>query len=328
MKMNPAVMKHCTAILRIILIALLLQSVAFNGYTAPGKPRGGKHYLKIKSPDDLKAMFRYTGDSVCFISSHRGGPENHLCENSIATFENTLDHTYSMMEIDPHWTKDSILVVMHDPTLQRTSNGKGRISDFTLKELQELRLKDVKGNVTDYKIHTLKEVLKWAKGRTILVMDKKEVSMKDRVRAVEEAGAEAYTIIMAYTFDEAKICYSMNKDIMMQVFIPTPEKMKEFDQTGVPWSNVVAFVSHQMPADTRIFDMIHQKGALCILGTSRNLDLEVIKGQVPDIHQLEKSYNDLYRKGVDILETDIPVEVSKVVAGRMSSPTYTSKFLK
>jgi glycerophosphoryl diester phosphodiesterase len=321
-------MKHCSAILRIILIAFLLQAAAINGYTAPGKPRVGKHYLKIKSPDDLKAMFRYTGDSVCFISSHRGGPENHLCENSIATFENTLNYTYSMMEIDPHWTKDSILVVMHDPTLQRTSNGKGRISDFTLKELQELRLKDVKGNVTDYKIHTLKEVLKWAKGRAILVMDKKEVSMQDRVRAVEEAGAEAYTIIMAYTFDEAKICYSMNKDIMMQVFIPNPEKLKEFDQTGVPWSNVVAFVSHQMPADTRVFDMIHQKGALCILGTSRNLDLEVIKGKVPDIHQLEKGYNDLYRKGVDILETDIPFEVSKVVERRMSSPTYRAKFLK
>ena len=320
--------KYCTSILRILLIAFLLHSVAINGYTVPGKPRGDKHYLKIKSPDELKAMFRYTGDSVCFISSHRGGPENHLCENSIATFKNTLKHTYSIMEIDPHWTKDSVLVVMHDPTLQRTSNGKGRISDFTLKELQELRLKAVKGNVTDYKIHTLAEVLKWAKGRAILVMDKKEVSMQDRVRAVEKSKAEAYTILMAYTFDEAKICYNMNKNIMMQVFIPNPEKLKEFDQTGVPWSNVVAFVSHQMPADTRIFDMIHQKGALCILGTSRNLDLEVIRGRVPDIRQLEKAYNDYYRKGVDILETDIPVEVSKVVARRMSSPTYRAKFLK
>jgi glycerophosphoryl diester phosphodiesterase len=312
----------------IILIALLQQSAEIYGFSVPGKPKGGKHYLKIKSPDDLKAMFRYTGDSVCFISSHRGGPENHLCENSIATFENTLKHTYSMMEIDPHWTKDSILVVMHDPTLQRTSTGNGRISDFTLKELKELRLKDVKGNVTDYKIHTLKEVLKWAKGRAILVMDQKEVSMQDRVQAVGESRAEAYTIIMAYTFDEAKICYNMNKNIMMQVFIPNSEKLKEFDQTGVPWSNVVAFVSHQMPADNSIFDMIHQKGALCILGTSRNLDLEVISGRVPDIRHLEKDYNDFYSKGADILETDIPVEVCKVVARRMSSPTYRAKFLK
>lgn len=321
-------MKQITIIFRILLIVFLLHFTALTGFGASGKPRGSGHYLKIKSPDKLKAMFRYTGDSVCFISSHRGGPENHLCENSIATFENTLKHTYSMMEIDPHWTKDSVLVVMHDPTLQRTSTGKGRISDFTLKELQDLRLKDVKGNVTEHKIHTLDEVLRWAKGRAILVMDKKEVSMQDRVRAVEKSKAEAYTIIMAYTFDEAKICYNMNKNIMMQVFIPNPERLKEFDQTGVPWSNVVAFVSHQMPADTRIFDMIHQKGALCILGTSRNLDLEVIRGRVPDIRQLEKSYNEYYRQGVDILETDIPVEVSKVVARRMSSPTYRTKFLK
>lgn len=315
-------------ILRIILTAFFLQYPVTDCFSATGKPKGGKHYLKIKSPDDLKTMFRYTGDSVCFLSSHRGGPENHLCENSITTFENTLLHTYSMMEIDPHWTRDSILVVMHDPTLQRTSTGEGRISDFTLKELRALRLKDVNGNVTDYKIHTLKEVLKWAKGRTILVMDKKEVSIQDRVRAVEKSRAEAYTIVMAYTFDEAKICYSMNRNIMMQIFIPNHEKLKEFDQTGVPWSNVVAFVSHQMPADTTIFDMIHRKGALCILGTSRNLDLEVTSGRVKDIRLLEKDYNDFYKKGTDILETDIPVEVSKVVTRRLSSPTYRAKFIK
>jgi glycerophosphoryl diester phosphodiesterase len=83
-----------------------------------------------------------------------------------------------------------------------------------------------------------------------------------------------------------------------------------------------------MPADTTIFDMIHRKGALCILGTSRNLDLEATSGRVKDIRQLEKDYNDFYRKGADILETDIPVEVSKVVARRLSSPTYRAKFLK
>jgi glycerophosphoryl diester phosphodiesterase len=315
-------------IFRIILIAFLLQYSITDCFSATGKPKGGKRYLKIKSPDDLKAMFRYTGDSVCFLSSHRGGPENHLCENSIAAFENTLLHTYSMMEIDPHWTRDSILVVMHDPTLQRTSTGEGRIADYTLKELRALRLKNVNGNVTDHKIHTLKKVLKWARGRTIIVMDKKEVSIQERVRAVEKSRAEAYTIIMAYTFDEAKICYGMNRNIMMQIFIPNHEKLKEFDQTGVPWSNVVAFVSHQMPADTTIFDMIHRKGALCILGTSRNLDLEATSGRVKDIRQLEKDYNDFYRKGADILETDIPVEVSKVVARRLSSPTYRAKFLK
>jgi glycerophosphoryl diester phosphodiesterase len=295
---------------------------------SPGKPEVNKKYLKIKSPDQLKAMFRYTGDSICFLSSHRGGPESHLCENSIPAFENTLLHTYSIMEIDPRYTKDSILVIHHDPTLQRTTTGNGRVSDFTLKELKQLRLKNMSGEVTGYRIHTLAEVLKWAKGRAILILDKKEVPIEDRVRIVEKYRAEAYTMIMAYTFEEAKVCYSMNKNIMMEVFIPSPEKVYEFDRTGVPWSNVVAFVSHQMPSDVSVFNLVHQRGALCILGTSRNLDLQVTGKKVADINQLEKQYNELFRKGVDIIETDIPVEVIKVVSKRLSSPSYRTKFVK
>jgi glycerophosphoryl diester phosphodiesterase len=323
--------KQCVRV-RWFVMFLAFASVIFlpagSMYGQQGKPKGKKHYLKIKSPDQLKEMFRYTGDSVCFLSSHRGGPERHLCENSIATFENTLLHTYSIMEIDPRYTKDSVLVIHHDPTLQRTTTGNGRVSDFTLKELQQLSLKNMAGEVTGYRFHTLAEVLKWAKGKAVLILDKKEVPIEDRVRIVEKHKAEAYTMIMAYTFEEAKVCYGMNKDIMMEVFIPTPEKVYEFDRTGVPWSNVVAFVSHQMPSDLSVFDLIHQRGALCILGSSRNLDLLVAENKVEDIYQLEKQYNELFRKGVDIIETDIPVEVIKVVSKRLSSPSYKAKFVK
>jgi len=75
---------------------------------------------------------------------------------------------------------------------------------------------------------------------------------------VEECDAEANAIVMAYTYEEAKIGYELNNNIMMQVFINSPEKVIEFDQTGIPWKNVVVFVSHKMPENTSIFDLIHQ----------------------------------------------------------------------
>ena len=65
---------------------------------------------------------------------------------------------------------------MHDPTLERTTTGKGRVVDFTLGELKQLRLKDNSGNVTEFQIPTLDEVLDWARGKTILVLDQKDVS--------------------------------------------------------------------------------------------------------------------------------------------------------
>ena len=119
----------------------------------------------------------------------------------------------------------------------------------------------------------------------------------------------------------------MNKDMMMEVFIPTPEKFMEFDQTGVPWENVVAFVGHQMPKDPSVFNLIHDKGALCILGTSRNLDRDFTEGRVSSIEDLREKYNSFLKAGADILETDIPVPVSKILENRNSIPPSQKKFL-
>lgn len=233
------------------------------------------------------------------------------------------------MEVDPRYTKDSVIIVHHDPTLQRTTTGEGKVSDFTYRELKKLRLRDMQGKPTRYKLQTLKEMLEWARGKTILVLDKKDVPIGERIRMVEECNAEAYVIVMAYSFDEARQGYNLNKDILMQVFINHPDKVAEFEKTGVPWENIVAFVSHQMPADSSVFNLINQKGALSILGTSRNLDREWITGKVTDIRDLQPGYNDLFIKGVDILETDIPVEVSKVVnKGIPIHPSKMKYFIK
>jgi glycerophosphoryl diester phosphodiesterase len=289
---------------------------------------GQKHYIDAQTPQGLKELFHYNGKSLPFISSHRGGPEKNMPENSIATFEKTLEYAYSMMEIDPRYTKDSAMVVLHDPTLQRTTTGTGRVIDLTLDELKKLRLKDTQGNPTEYLIPTFEEMLKWARGKTILVLDNKGVSIEARIKMVERYNAEAYCIVMAYTFDEAKIGYKMDKNIMMQIFIPTVEKFMKFENTGVPWSNVVVFVGHQMPVDLSVIKMIHDKGARCIMGTSRNIDREFIEGKVADIEQLKSEYDEVFEKGIDIIETDIPVPVSKVFEnGKSIDPSIKKYFI-
>lgn len=273
---------------------------------------GKRYFIDPVTPKGLRTIFQFNNDKAPFLSAHRGGPEMHLPENHTATFANTLKHTWAIMEIDPRYTKDSVIIVHHDNTLDRTTTGTGRVSDYTYSEIMKLHLKDMKGNPTRYKVQTLDEMIRWAKGKTILVLDRKDVPVEERVKAVQENNAEAFVIVMAYSYEEAKKVYSMNQDIMMQVFIGKPDKVEEFEKTGVPWENVVAFVSHQMPDDTSVFQKVNEKGAYCILGTSRNLDREWIRGNVTDISDLHDEYASYLAKGVGILETDIPVEVSKV----------------
>jgi len=305
----------------IVIISTLFHVIFFYNTAICQSEKNSSHYIDAKTPEGLKQIFRYTGKSTSFLSSHRGGPEKNLPENCIATFENTLNYTYSLMEIDPRYTKDSVIVIFHDPVLQRTSTGEGKVTDFTYEELKQLKLKDVEGNVTSHHVPTLEGVLNWAKGKTILVLDKKDVPIAERVRMIEKCHAEACAIVMAYNYEEAKQCYQMNKNIMMQIFIRHPSQIAEFEKTDVPWENVVVFVAHQLPDDLSVFDKLHQKGVLCILGTSRNLDLEMLQGKYT-AEEMQKKYTALYDTGVDILETDIPVEVSKLVHKRRSSKKF------
>lgn len=301
-----------TGLQRILFLAVLCQ-LAYLPYTdASVRGRDRNYYIDAQTAQGLQHLFRYNGKNLPFVSSHRGGPEPNMPENCIATFENTLKHTWSMMEIDPRYTKDSVIIVHHDPTLQRTTTGQGRVIDFTFDELKEIRLKDLNGNPTQYPIPTFEEILKWGKGKTIFVLDDKGVSIRDRVKMIEKHHAESYCIVMAYSFEDAKACFQANENIMMQIFIPTPEKFTEFEKTGVPWKNVVVFVGHQKPASMEVINMIHNKGARCIMGTSRNLDREFIEGRVSCIENLKEDYHALLKDGIDILETDIPVPVSKV----------------
>jgi glycerophosphoryl diester phosphodiesterase len=271
------------------------------------KVAGKFNTFKLRNPKDVKEFFKYTADEVPFISSHRGGSRKDYPENCIATFEHTLQNTHSMIEFDPHYTKDSVLVVMHDPTLNRTSNGEGKIADHTMAEIKTYRLKDETGAVTDYPIPTLDEVLEWGKGKTIMVMDMKEVSVEARVHEIEKNHAEASTIVMAYTIADAQKCYKMDKNINMEVMLNSVDKVKEFDNSGVPWANVFVFVSQKPVTDRAVFDEIHKRGAMAMEGTAFSYDADYKKGTIK-LDELNNDYKGIFASGADIIEVNLSME--------------------
>jgi len=71
------------------------------------------------------------------ICAHRGANETHP-ENTLAAFREAIQLGAHMIELDVQMTKDNELVIMHDATVNRTTNGKGRVSDLTLSEIKEL----------------------------------------------------------------------------------------------------------------------------------------------------------------------------------------------
>ncbi len=99
------------------------------------------------------------------IIGHRGCKgHNNPPENSIESFLSAIKQSADGIEMDVFLTKDNELVVFHDDTLERMTEGKGNITSFTLRELKKLHLKDNSGKLTSLGIPTLDEVLQLIEG--------------------------------------------------------------------------------------------------------------------------------------------------------------------
>jgi glycerophosphoryl diester phosphodiesterase len=305
----------------------LLMMIVVVTLTLPAQ--GQLHRLTPRTAPDLQELLAHGGEPLPLVSAHRGGgAQKGFPENCIATFEQTLKHSYAMLEIDPRYSKDGAIVLHHDATLDRTTTGSGPVSAKTLAELKELKLKDAGGNVTGFRMPTLDEVLEWARGKAILVLDQKDVPVTARVKKIGEHKAEGYAMLIVGSFKDAKECHALNPNVMMEVMIPNREKALEFDKLGIPWRNVIAFVGHVPPEDKGLYEMIHAKGANCMIGTSRNLDKRFLSGKVKEIEGLEAEYREYLGRGADVIETDIPVPLAPLLFERMVAPKGKERFFR
>lgn len=79
------------------------------------------------------------------ICAHRGASNTHP-ENTLAAFKEAIRLGAHMIEFDVRMTKDSELIIMHDKTVDRTTDGIGKVSDLTLAELRKLDAGSWKGS--------------------------------------------------------------------------------------------------------------------------------------------------------------------------------------
>ena len=129
------------------------------------------------------------------IVAHRGDWRNHP-ENSIPAFQSCIDMGIDMIEIDVRCTKDGKLILMHDPTVDRCTNGKGKVSDLTYDEIQKLRLRPQhNASVTRNHIPTLEEVLVFCKGKILINIDKGYDYFQQVYELMEKTGTTNQVII-------------------------------------------------------------------------------------------------------------------------------------
>lgn len=105
------------------------------------------------------------------VASHRGDWRNYP-ENSLPAMNSAIKMGVDIIELDLAMTKDSVLVVCHDRTIDRTTTGKGLIKELPYDSIKNVFLKTGHGIATKYRMPTLREALAMCKDRAVVNIDK------------------------------------------------------------------------------------------------------------------------------------------------------------
>jgi glycerophosphoryl diester phosphodiesterase len=157
------------------------------------------------------------------FAAHRGGALLWP-ENSLLAFRQALALGADFLELDVHLTRDGEVVVIHDPTLDRTTTGTGPVRARTLAELAGLRLKDRDGTVTEERIPSLEQVIELAaSGKRQLLLEIKPDERRQRYPGIEEKALaaldrhrfEPFTVVMAFEAETWRRVRELRPDVQV-----------------------------------------------------------------------------------------------------------------
>lgn len=260
-----------------------------------------------------------------FAAAHRG-----ICgdvpENSLAAFQECLKQNIYLIEVDIQRSKDGHLVIMHDITVNRMTDGKGRISELTLEQLQTFSLKEKSGGIdaklTDEKIPTLKEVLALAKGRAMFNLDKAWEYREELYDLVEQADAFDHVLLKSGEPIEQVIEFLKSKEkplhYMHKIQDSTLHELDALLNRVSPLAIEILFANE---TDEVISKPILSKMRSCSNVWGNALDNGGNAHHTDSLSLLEpdKGWGWLLDRGINIIQTDYAVELMHYEEKRKTS---------
>jgi glycerophosphoryl diester phosphodiesterase len=180
-----------------------------------------------------KTLTEKLSDTKILTCAHRGN-HNNAPENSLKSIQDAIDKQIEMVEIDVRQTKDGKFVLMHDSTLERTTNGSGNVSDYTLEELKQLKLKDNRGVITNEEIPTLQEILALGRGKIYFDLDisNDKVSFDRIYPVVKQYGMIKQSIFYTQGVNNTKSALNKDADVIAMPVISDESRLSQFESNN------------------------------------------------------------------------------------------------
>lgn len=212
---------------------------------------------------------------VTQIIAHRGARAERP-ENTLASTLRAIEAGATAVEVDARTTKDGHLVLLHDATLEHTTNGKGPVGEITLADLQKL---DAGSHFSpEYKgepVATLEEVLKACRGKIDVLLDLKESGSEYNHRVinlVKQVGDPARTIVGVRSVEQAREFRQLLPQTRQLGLMAKPDEIEAYAAAGIEMIRLWP----KWLGDKSLVDRVRKTGAKLHLNGETGLADEVV----------------------------------------------------
>lgn len=178
----------------------------------------GHHSDQLNRSEALRSRLLSGDTSSVFVVAHRGD-WRYAPENSIAAIKHSIEVGVDIVELDLQLTKDSVLIIMHDSKLDRTTTGKGKVQEWPLDSIRTLKLKNGCGIRTKHMVPTLEEAMLAAKGHVLVNLDKADRYF-DLVMPVLEKTGTVRQVIMKGSLPASDVISFYGKYLDKVIYMP------------------------------------------------------------------------------------------------------------
>ena len=269
---------------------------------------------------EIRAKILNTNNGEVSVIAHRSCWQN-APENSLLAIKHCIASGVDIIEIDIRSTKDGQLVLLHDKTLGRTTNGSGHLRNKTLSEIKKLKLYNREGkdkaDLTNFTIPTLDEVLELSRGKVVLNLDIKDDRVAQQAFDIVESkgmGAQILVKLREYPGSDRLNNYRFPKNSLFMPIIVQCGRKK-----GVCVDNLSSIVTKYKKYNPVAFELVFDDIEFVKEGVTamQAMDARIwVNTMFPElsagyIDETAKSDPDavwgyLFSLGVNMIQTDTP----------------------
>lgn len=163
--------------------------------------------------------------STVLVVAHRGD-WRYAPENSLPAIDNAIRMGVDIVELDVQRTKDGAFILMHDAKLDRTTTGKGPVTEWTLDSIRTLKLKNGCNIRTKEVVPTLEEALLHMKGKVLVNLDKADRYFDEIYPILEKTGTTKQ-VIMKGRKSAAEVKAQFGEYLQDVIYMPVVKLDKE-----------------------------------------------------------------------------------------------------